>query len=331
MQQSETKKASRLMIIIAFAIVYIVWGSTYFFIQRALENGFPALLLGAFRFIVAGTIMIVWCLFRGEKIFDVQSMKTAAVGGLLMLFVGNGIVIWVEQSLPSAMAAIMVSSTPLWFIVLDKPKWKINLNNRRTVGGLALGFAGVILLFGERIKHAFSSMGSSTEIVGLTLLMIGVMAWAGGSLYTKYNSHGGSAIVSTAWQMFFAGLAFIPLMLLRNEELHFHWSDVTVKGWLSVGFLVTMGSIAAFSAYVWLLQVCSATQVSTYAYVNPVVAVLLGVLFAGEKISGFQVAGLGIILFSVLLINIANYTKKKASIAESEERSATRQQAKIKI
>jgi drug/metabolite transporter (DMT)-like permease len=254
--------------------------------------------------------MIAWCLVKGEKIFDRKIMKNALVTGLCLLFIGNGIVIWVEQTLPSAMAAIMVSSAPLWFVVLDKPKWKINFRSRRTVAGLLLGFAGVILLFGERLHHAFSSIGSSSEIVGLALLMIGVISWAGGSLYSKYTNPGGSAIVNTAWQMLFAGLAFVPFMLMKKEQVNFRWSDVTLSAWLAVLFLVSLGSIAAYSAYVWLLHVRPATQVSTYAYVNPVVAVILGILFAGENITGYQIAGLAIILISVLLINLAAYTKR---------------------
>jgi drug/metabolite transporter (DMT)-like permease len=140
------------------------------------------------------------------------------------------------------------------------------------------------------------------------------MSWAGGSLYSKYNSTSTSATVNTAWQMLAAGIAFIPGSFINNEWSTFHFASVTTGSWLSLLYLITMGSLAGFSAYVWLLQVRPATQVSTYAYVNPVVAVLLGVIFAGEQMTILQLTGLAVILLSVLLINLAKYrNEKKAS------------------
>ena len=296
------------MVILAFAIVYIVWGSTYFFIQKAIQ-GFPPLLMGAIRFIIAGIIMLAWCRLKGEKLFVKEDMKHAAVSGLLMLFLGTGAVIWVEQYLPSAMVAIMVSSGPLWFILLDKPKWKENFSNKTTIAGLIIGFAGVILLFYENIINAFSTSGNTVEIGGLFILIIGSMAWAGGSLYSKYKSTGSSVAVNSAWQMLAAGIAFIPGSFLHGEIKGFQWAAISTDAWLSLFYLIFFGSIAGFSAYVWLLQVRSATQVSTHAYVNPVVAVLLGVFFANENISWLQLLGLVIILGSVLMISMVKYRK----------------------
>jgi len=145
----------------------------------------------------------------------------------------------------------------------------------------------------------------------MILLLFGAIAWAGGSLYSKYKPAQGSIIVISTWQMLAAGIAFIPGILIRGEFNGFQWQEVPYESWMSLIYLVTMGSIAGFSAYVWLLQVRTAMQVSTYAYVNPVVAVLLGVFFANEKITGIQIAGLIIILGSVLLINMAKYRREK--------------------
>jgi drug/metabolite transporter (DMT)-like permease len=147
-------------------------------------------------------------------------------------------------------------------------------------------------------------------------LVIGSMAWAGGSLYSKYHSGSGSVSVNIAWQMLAAGVAFIPGSILLGEIQHLQWNTISAEAWLSVGYLIFFGSIAGFGAYVWLLQVRSATQVSTHSYVNPVVAVLLGVFFANEHISLLQILGLFTILVSVLMINIFKYrnnrvTKKK--------------------
>lgn len=301
------KKASPLMVIIAFAVVYIVWGSTYFFIQKALA-GFPPFILGAFRFLAAGILLLGWCALKGEKIIDKKSIKQAAIAGVLMLGVGNGLVIWVEQSIPSGLVAILVSSAAMWFVVLDKPKWGENLRSKSTIMGLIVGFIGVILLFAEQLSHTLSNNQGSTQIIGIVLLLLAPIGWAAGSLYSKYNSTDTVSVsVTTSWQMLAAGLAFIPGIFLNSESKTFDWQNVSTDAWLSVAYLVIFGSIAAFSAYVWLLSVRPATQVSTYAYVNPVVAVLLSVLFTSERVTFIQIIGLVVILASVLLINLAKY------------------------
>ena len=140
-------------VVVAFAVVYIVWGSTYFFIKGALE-GFPPFVLGAVRFIIAGVIILLWAAIKGKKVFDWALIPKSAFTGFLMLFLGNGMVIWVEQTLPSAMAAIMVSSAAFWFVILDKPKWKTNFASTNIILGLIFGFIGVILLFWDKISGA---------------------------------------------------------------------------------------------------------------------------------------------------------------------------------
>jgi len=311
MSATASKNASPILVIVAFAIVYIVWGSTYFFIKMAVQ-GFPPFILGAFRFILAGLIMAAWCLIKGENLFAIRGIKHAIISGILLLFFGNGIIIWVEQSMPSAMVAITVSSAPLWFVLLDKPKWTENFKSKSIITGLLIGLAGVILLFSEQISKIFSMPDSTpVKMSSMILLLFGAIAWAGGSLYSKYKPAQGSIIVISTWQMLAAGIAFIPGILIRDEFKGFQWQEVPYESWMSLIYLVIMGSIAGFSAYVWLLQVRTAMQVSTYAYVNPVVAVLLGVFFANEKITGIQIVGLIIILGSVLLINMARYRREK--------------------
>ena len=302
-------KASPLLVAMAFATVYIVWGSTYFFILKALQ-GFTPFLLGALRFLIAGLLMLGWCLIKGEKLFIWKDIKHAAVSGLLMLFGGTGVVIWVEQVLPSAFVAILIAASPIWFVLLDKPHWKATLSSRSTIIGLIIGFIGIILLFSEKVNHAFSISGNHTELTSMLLLMCGSLAWTTGSLYSKYNPSSGSNTVNVAWQMFIAGIAFLPGFFIREVD-QVKWGTIPSEAWLSMAYLILFGSIAAYTAYVWLLQVRPSAQVSTYAYVNPVVAVLLGVFFAGEIISYYQIVGLIIILASVLLINLAKYNAGK--------------------
>jgi drug/metabolite transporter (DMT)-like permease len=311
MTPAANKSASPILVIIAFATVYIVWGSTYFFIQMAIR-GIPPLLMGAMRFFIAGSLMLIWCALKGEKLFNRRSIVISAVTGILLLGGGNGSVIWVEQKLPSAMVAILVSAAPIWFVLLDKQNWGVNFKNKSTVAGLIIGFAGVILLFGEQLGGMFAGGSVSSKVPGMLLLIFGSIAWSSGSLYSKHHPSEGSGAVNVAWQMIIAGLLFLPGSILNHEFDNLQLSQVPLKAWLALGYLVVFGSIAAFSAYVWLLQVRPATQVSTYAYVNPVIAVILGMFFANEHVSLLQIAGLIIILGSVLLINLSKYRKAKS-------------------
>ena len=308
-QNIKDRPVSTMHVVLAYAIVYIVWGSTYFFIQKAIHS-FPPFILGGLRFFSAALIMLLWCVYKREKLFSGKQIIHAVIGGLLLLFIGNGAVIWVEQYMPSALVAIMVSSSPLWFVLLDKPKWSENLTSKSTIVGLLIGFLGIMLLFYRSLESLFSGH-ASIEAGGMVLVTLAAVSWAAGSLYSKYYSAGTSAVVNSTWQMFSAGVAFGIASLIRGEQHAFDISRVSTEAWLAVAYLVIFGSIAGFSAYVWLLKVRPATQVSTYAYVNPVVAVLLGVVFAGEKIFLLQIAGLAVILASVMMINFARYRKEK--------------------
>lgn len=299
------------MVIIAFAIVYIVWGSTYFFIAKAIEH-IPPFILGALRFITAGLLLMLWCALRKEKLFNRAQIKHAAITGILLLFIGTGAVIWAEKTLPSSLVGVLIASEAIWLVLLDKANWKSNLTNRNTLIGLIIGFAGVVLLFSESAAKMVSQAGGMAAIAGFIVLIIGTISWAGGSIYSKKNSFG-SSTVNSAWQMLAAGVVFIPASIVNNEWATFEWQAVPAQSWLSALYLVVMGSLAGYSAYVWLLSVRPITQVSTHVYVNPVVAVLLGVLFAGEHMSWLQVIGLGIILASVLLINLSKYRQQKAA------------------
>src|ERR1700742_1484421 len=139
-------------VVIAFAIVYIVWGSTYFFIRLSVAH-IPPMLVGMLRYLVAGLLMLGWCLIRREPIFSRAAIGPAFVSGVLLLCGGNGALIWSEQYIPSGLAAILLASGPVWFVVLDKGKWRENFRNRSTIAGLVIGFAGGLLLFAERLKE----------------------------------------------------------------------------------------------------------------------------------------------------------------------------------
>jgi drug/metabolite transporter (DMT)-like permease len=301
--------APALLIFISFATIYIVWGSTYFFIRVAVTGGIPPFILGALRYTSAGLLLMTWCAIKGEKIFVWRNIMHAAISGFLLLFISNGAVSWAEQTLPGAMVAIVLSCPPLWIVLLDRKNWSANFKNKWTIAGLVIGFSGVLLLFGEQAKGIFLNGAAHSNLPWMLLLVIGTLGFALGSLYFKYNLTSGSAPVNSAWQMLAAGFVFVPAGLAHDEYSNLHLQNIPFNSWMSVIYLSIFGSVAAFSAYTFLLKVRPATQVSTYAYVNPVVAVILGVAFAHESISLLQLGGLLVILVSVLLINLGKYRR----------------------
>jgi drug/metabolite transporter (DMT)-like permease len=175
MSVAAKKRVSPVMVIIAFATIYLVWGSTYFFIQVAIKH-FPPMILGALRFIIAGLILMGWCILKGEKTGNWSQIKPAIITGLLLLLVGNGAVIVAEKWLPSSLVAVLISSSPFWFVILDFPKWRENLANRSIIAGLVFGFIGVSLMFGEKVLNAIFTTGYGDEIIGLFILLIGTIS-----------------------------------------------------------------------------------------------------------------------------------------------------------
>src|SRR6201991_3089655 len=159
MSSPSNKPASTMMVVVAFAIVYIVWGSTYFFIQMSVAH-IPPMMVGVLRFLLSGTIMLLWCLFTKEKLFSWVVMRPAIVSGLLLLGLGNGALIWSEQYIPSSLAAILLAAGPVWFVLLDRSKWSENFQSRPTIVGLVVGFAGVLMLFAQQLKSSFLAGGS---------------------------------------------------------------------------------------------------------------------------------------------------------------------------
>lgn len=300
------KSPSLLLVVLAFAAVYIVWGSTYFFIEMAVKHIAPTL-LGAIRFIAAGIILLVWVISKREKIWRMNAIIPAAISGFLMLFLGNGSVIWAEQFLASSFVAIFIASSPIWFLVLDKPNWKENFRNKFTLAGVFMGIAGVVFLFYEKL----SSASGSQSFWPLLAILIGNIGWVTGSLYSKYKTTSVSVSVNAAWQMLSAGVIFAIISTIDKSVFTTNWSLIPLSAWLALIYLIVFGSIIGYSAYVFLLDVRSATQVSTYAYVNPLVAVLLGVFINRDHLTVLQLTGLAVILCSVFFINLAKKERKK--------------------
>lgn len=311
---TEEKKPSVASIIFAYLVVYIVWGSTFFFIEIALRS-FPTFVLGSVRFIIAGSLLMAYCGLRGYKILNKKDIKQAIFIGFLLLFVDMAAIIWSEQYISSGIVSILSAATAIWFIILDKPKWKENFSSVHIVLGLLLGFTGVLLLFGEQLVAPGDEAGKAQRLLAMGVLILGTIGWTIGSLASKYskstkpNVQNGKKVeplnvmVKTAWQMITAGFAFTTVALVTGQYSRFDFAAVLPADWAAMCYLILMGSILAFSSYIWLLQVRPATEVSTYAYVNPIVALLLVHFFSDHRVTGLQIAGLVVVLFSVLLMN----------------------------
>jgi drug/metabolite transporter (DMT)-like permease len=302
-----SSKPSTAAVVAAFGAIYIFWGSTYLGIVYALQS-FPPFLLAAVRFLIAGTLLLGWCLFKGEKLPPLDSVLKIAFSGLLMLFIGNGAVTWVEQYLPSGLAAIVVATVPLWFVLLDKRQWSFNFSNKGIIAGLLVGFVGVVLLFAG--KGTATLFDSPVKMLSLLILVCGTIGWTAGSLYAKYKQMAGSATMKAAIQTLAASFAFTITSLSAGEHNEFVLADVSGQSILAMLYLIIFGSLIGYLAYVWLLSIRSASLVGTYAYVNPVVAVVLGWAFIGETISTQQMIGLGIIIVGLLLVNFYRDNKK---------------------
>lgn len=319
----EGNKPSKWLIIFAYFVVYVVWGSTYFFIGKAL-NSFSPFILGSFRFIGASLILMTYCKLKGYKLWDKQIVKQSVFIGIMLLFIDMAGIIWTEQFLPSGLVAIMAASAAIWFIVLDKPKWKQNFSSLSTIFGVLLGFIGVLMLFYEQVIVVdISSEQQTLNIIGLIILIFCSIAWTSGSLYSKYVVEAQrkkdkekpkedlNIMVKTAWQMITAGVLFNTVAIFNGEYSQFSFANIKTEDWFYMAYLTTFGSILAFGSYVWLLQVRPSIEVSTYAYVNPIIAVALSYFFSDDIVTSLQIYGLIVILFSLLLMNWNLYKNTK--------------------
>ena len=301
------KKVPQSWVIAAFAAIYLIWGSTYIAIVFAIRD-IPPLIMAGTRFLAAGLILYTFSRIRGESTPSFHSIRKISVGGILMLFFGTGSVAWVEQYIPSGLAAIVVAVVPLWFVLFDKRNWKTNFSSKWIISGLLIGFIGVILLVAD--KGSFDLNGDRMKIVSFFVLVFGNICWAIGSLYSKYQTIEGSTGMKVSIQMITAGVASIVAGVISGEHHHIDWMNISRDSLLALLYLITVGSLIGYLAYVWLLSVRPPTLVGTYAYVNPVVAVFLGWLLVGETITRQQVIALFVILSGVVLVQFAKPKKQ---------------------
>ena len=304
------------MIILAFAAIYLIWGTTYVTILIGLED-IPPFILATIRFAIVSVLVISWCLLKREpmppKRFIVQNMLL----GVVMMGGGQSILFWAEVYIPSGYAAILVATIPIWFVILDKSQWSYYFSNKFIISGIVIGFFGILLLFKERMDA--SVYADPMGLLASLGVLFGSICWVSGSLYYRYHPTSGSVYSNLGWQMLGGTVFCFLISLTTGEWQQFSWTAVGWEAWSAVVYLAVASSIIALAAYYWLLGQMPAAVVGTYAYVNPLVAVLLGWLIAGEVISVLQLTGMLVILFGATLINFPKYkalfARKRAPVS----------------
>lgn len=292
------ERPARSLILAAYAAVYLVWGSTYLAIAFAIETLPPFLMAGA-RFLIAGSLLYLWARLRGAPRPTRAHWRAGAIVGGFLLLGGNGAVVWAEQRVPSSIAALLVAILPVWMVLLEWLGPERRRPTLRVIGGVLLGFAGVAVLVGP---GAFEG-NANVDLLGTIALVLGSLSWAIGALYSRRATLPASPTLGSGIQMLAGGALLVLAGLLVGEGPgSVDVAQVSATSLAALAYLVVFGSIIGFSAFVWLLRVEPPARVATYAYVNPVVAVALGWLLAGERLTGPMLLAAVIIIGAVALI-----------------------------
>lgn len=293
-------KAIDIKVLLAFAAVYIIWGTTYLAIKIGL-NEMPPFLMASFRYLIAAFILLIICLIKKEVIFNKGLFKNMLLGAF-MLTLGQGVLFWAEQYLSSGLTAVFIATLPIWYILADKRNWKSYFSSKLTIISILMGTIGIVVLFKDQMAVS-TEHSVDMKIIASAVAVGSCFCWAAGSLYYKYNHSGDSLFCNIGWQLIGGWIACIIISLVTSEWTGFSFNEVSMKTWSAVFYLAIAGSIIAFAASYYLLSVRPAAVVGTYAYVNPIIAVLLGCLLADEKITISQVIGIVIILVAAYLSN----------------------------
>lgn len=304
MPDTPAKTATRTQLVLGFLCIYIIWGSTYLAIRFGVAT-IPPFVMGAARFLIAGSALYAFMRWRGAARPTAIEWRNSAIIGALLLFIGNGAVAWAEQRVSSGMTSLIVAMVPLWLVLCEvaqgrRPglaKW----------AGVALGLIGVALL----VLPADGKLSSAAvEPIGAMVLAMGSLSWTIGSLYSRTAKLAKPAGLAIAMQMLTAGVLFTVLSAASGELSAIHRDAISTASVLALLYLIVFGSLVGFSTYMWLLQVASPTAVGTYAYVNPVVAVLLGVAFAGERPPPQAFLAMLVIVSGVAMVSLGGQVKQ---------------------
>ena len=301
-------RASRAQILAAFASIYTIWGSTYLAIRYAVET-IPPFLMGGIRFVVSGALLYAWARYRGAPRPTRRHWRNATIAGGLLLLGGNGAVVWAEQFVPSGLTALLVSILPFWLVIIE---W-VRPPRRRPHGavliGLIIGFIGIIVLVGP------ADIGGHGDVrpIGALVLILGSLSWAIGSFFSRDADLPQSGLLTTGMEMLGGGALMLIAGALSGELSHFDLHHVSRSSEIGLLYLITFGSLLGFTSYIWLLDKVSPARLGTYAYVNPIVAVILGWAIAGEKLSLRTAVAAAIVICAVALITTARSNRSVQS------------------
>jgi len=301
----------RFKVVAAFAAIYIIWGSTYLAMRYMVET-IPPLLSVGIRFTIAGLILSAWFYLRTKKKPGLEDLKGAVVLGVLMIFIGYSTLAWAQQFIPSGLAASVVASISIWMVVLD---WKMFGNKKPdkvTITGLFMGIIGVTLL--TILKNDVlinKNISGGSVLVGVGIITIATFVWAYGSLYSRKIKNTIPLSFLIGLQMIFGGILLILVGSALGEWSSFKISQISILSIGSLLYLIIVGTVIAHSAFYWLLRVKSPALVGTYAFFNPLIALLLGVLLAGEMLTPVMILGAGLILSSIFIIKKSSFGLKR--------------------
>lgn len=308
-------QAPRAAVMGAFAAVYVIWGSTYLAIRYAIET-LPPFLMAGTRFLTAGAILYLFMRLRGAQAPLRLHWRSAFVlGGMLLLF-GNGAVVWAEHRIASGIAALLVAVEPLWIVLLEWLRPGGRRPSGRTVIGVVLGFAGLAILVGPQDLG-----GGRVDVLGAVVVVMAALSWAAGSLYSREAPLPNSPFLATAMQMLAGGTLLVGAGLLTGEAGSVDPSTFSARSLGALAYLTVFGSLVAFTAYIWLLGVVSPSRASTYAYVNPLVAVVLGWALAGERLDA-RVALSAVVIVGAVAMIIAASRQAELEDPEAEASEA---------
>jgi drug/metabolite transporter (DMT)-like permease len=298
----------RPLVFVALLALYLIWGSTYLATKVALGS-WPPFLLSATRFLLAGAVQYGAMRLSGAAAPSRQDWGRAAVVGFCLPLFGNGATVFAQQYIPSGTAALLVATVPMFLVLLG---WASGLTGRPTgkvLLGLALGLGGLALLMSQRSAAPVLKPGHAG--IGVAAVLLASFMWSVGSLYSKKNPIAGSPFLGVGMQMLCGGGFLLVAGLLHGEAAAYHPAAVPLKAWGAFAYLVVFGSFVAFSAYIWLLREVEPALAGTYAFVNPVVAVLLGWIFAGETLNLGMVGGGALIVVAVALVVLGGQPARK--------------------
>lgn len=292
----------------AFAAVYVVWGSTYLAIRVAIET-IPPFAMAGVRFVLAGGLLYGWQRLRGTPAPLRIHWRSAAIIGALLLLGGNGGVTWAEQEVPSGLAALVVATVPIWVVAFGALRPSTPRPNRRTLVGVLLGLVGITLLVGP------SNLAVNQQIrtISYVVLLLAPVSWALGSLYSRGARLPASQLQATGMEMLLGGGLLLLAATVTGEWARLDVAAISLRSAVAFFYLVFIGAIIGFTAYIWLLKNTTPAKATTYAYVNPVVAVFLGWAILSEPVTPAMLAAMVIILFSVALISGVTLHRRPAA------------------